>query len=221
MFKAVIFDFDGTLVDSEWAYALTDIEFGKVLGADHIAMDHDYFVGNGIRAIMEYFINELNITDKSIDELIELNDKIFLDIADDEIEVYPKMLKLIQGLHHKKIPMAVASGTSPDILEVVSQNTGLDNYITNLYSSELVENEKPLPDIFLYAAEKLGVKPEECLVFEDSQTGVTAAVRAGMKVVWLDNLSNKNKALQEQVFKYYPQGHTGLNYREFLDIIQG
>lgn len=219
MFKAVIFDFDGTLVDSEWAYALTDIEFIKELGGDYFDVDHSDNIGMGVAAILESYMKAFSIKNRSLDELIELNDKIFLDIASDEIECFPKMMKLIKALYHKDIPMAVATGSTPMIVDVISKQTGIDSYINKLYSSRDVENEKPQPDIFLHAAEQLGVKPEDCLVFEDSQTGVTAALRAGMSVVWLDNLSNKNSVLQEQTFRYYPNGHSDLNYRDILELV--
>ncbi len=219
MFKAVIFDFDGTLVDSEWAYALTDIEFVKALGGDASHLDHDEFVGGGVRFFVELFMNKLGITDRSMEELIELNDKLFLDIAGDDISVFPKMISLIKDLDHKKIPMAIASGSSPWILDSISERTGIDRHIKHIYSSQLVEHEKPSPDVYLYAAEKLGVKPEECLVFEDSETGVRSGVRAGMKVVWFDALGSKKEELKKLCYKYYPDSQDSFDYKEFLKII--
>ena len=66
---------------------------------------------------------------------------------------------------------------------------------------------------------KLGLKPEECLVFEDSEIGVRSAVDAGMNVIWLGNDQNKNINLQKEVYKYLPGGHSDLNYRDILDLI--
>ncbi|MBN2618904.1 MAG: HAD family phosphatase [Spirochaetales bacterium] len=219
MFKAVIFDFDGTLVDSEWAYALTDVEFVKALGGDSSNFDHSEFVGGGVRYFVEYFKSKLEVEDQSVDELIGLNDKIFLDIADDNITVFPKMLALVKDLHSRGVPMAIASGSSQWILENIASRTGLDKYIDKIYSSQLVEYDKPQPDIYLHAARELGVKPEECLVFEDSATGFRSAIRAGAKCVWFDSLGNKNKELEKLAYKYYPDGQDSFDYKEFLDKI--
>ena len=219
MFRAVIFDFDGTLVDSEWAYALTDIEFVKALGGDTEFMDHTEFIGGGVKYFVEYHKNKLEIEDRSVEELIELNDKIYLDIADDEISVFPKMLSLIKDLHQRGIPMAIASGSSQWVLETIAERTGIDRYISKIYSSRLVEYEKPEPDVYLHAARELGVKPEECLVFEDTATGLRSALRAGMKCVWFDSLGSKNDELIKKTFRYFPDGQESFDYREFLELI--
>lgn len=219
MFKAVIFDFDGTLVDSEWAYTLTDMNLVKELGGDISLMDYENLAGSGVRTFIQSLIGKFDIKDRSIDELIELNDKLFIDIATDEVDVFPKMLELVKDLHHRKIPMAIASNTGSWVLEAMAQNTGMDRFIKHIYSADLVKNDKPSPDLYLYTAKKLGFKPVECLVFEDSEIGVRSAVDAGMNVIWLGSDSDKNITLQQEVYKYIPGGHTGLNYREILELM--
>lgn len=219
MIKAVIFDFDGTLVDSEWAYALTDIEFVKAIGGDETHLDHDKYVGVGVEAFVSHFMDKLGIDHSREQELIELNNKLFLDIAGDEIKAFPKMLSLITELYKRDIPMGIASGSSQWILDVISSKCGIDKHIDNIYSSQLTEHEKPAPDIYLYTAEKLGIAPQECLVFEDSETGVKSAVRAGMHVVWFDNLDSKNIELKKKVFKYYGDGQESFNMRDILELI--
>ena len=219
MFKGVIFDFDGTLVDSDWAYVLTDIEFFKAIGGDYYNQNHHDNVGLGVVSIIKNYMLELNITDKSVDELVELNDNIFLNIAQDEIQVYPEMLSFIKELYNLNIPMAIATGSTQTIVEAVCHTTGLDIFIDKLYSSRFMKNEKPQPDIFLYAAKNLGLEPTECLVIEDSQAGVTAAIRAGMSVIWIDNFNNRNKTLQKQTFKYYSNGHKDFNTAQVLKYV--
>lgn len=216
MFKAVIFDFDGTLVDTLWAYAMTDIEFIKTFGGDVSNVDHSEFVGGGVRYFVELLKDRLKIEHHTVDELIELNDKLFLDIADDNIEVYPKMLALIKDLHKKGIPMAVASGSSQWVIETIAERTGLTKYIDKFYSSELVEYDKPQPDIYLHTARELGVKPEECLVFEDTATGSRSAIRAGMQCIWFDSLGNSNQSLIEKTYKYYSDGQESFDHKDIL-----
>lgn len=218
LIKAVIFDFDGTLVDSEWAYALTDIEFVKAIGGDSSHLDHNKYVGVGVEAFVQHFMEKLGISHSREHELIELNNKLFLDIAGDEIHTFPKMMTLIRELHKRDIPMGIASGSSQWILDTISQRCGIDRHISKIYSSQITEHEKPAPDIYLYTAKKLGVKPEECLVFEDSETGVKSGVRAGMQVVWFDSLNSKNIELKKQVFKYFSDGQDSFDVKTVLDL---
>lgn len=220
MFKAVIFDFDGTLVDTLWAYAMTDIEFIKTFGGDASNVDHSEFVGGGVRYFVELLKERLKIENHTVGELIELNDKLFLDIADNNIEVYPKMLALIKDLHKKGIPMAVASGSSQWVIETIAERTGLTKYIDKFYSSELVEYDKPEPDIYLHAARELGIKPEECLTFEDTATGCRSAIRAGMQCIWFDTLGNSNQDLTDKMYKYYPDGQESFEPKEVLELLK-
>lgn len=220
LYKAVIFDFDGTLVDTLWAYAMTDIEFIKTFGGDTSHVDHSEFVGGGVRYFVEMFKNRLNIEDHTVEELIELNDKIFLDIADDNIEVYPKMLALIKDLHKRGIPMAVASGSSQWVIETIAERTGLTRYIEKLYSSDQVEYDKPQPDIYLHTARELGVKPEECLVFEDTSTGFRSAIRAGMKCIWFDSIGSSNSDLKEKALMYFADGQDSFEYRDIIKLFK-
>jgi len=82
-----------------------------------------------------------------------------------------------------KIPMAVASGGSRVVVEKTLQSVGISDWFDEVVSSDEVENGKPAPDIFLETALRLGVAPEDCVVFEDGRAGIAAARSAGMEVV--------------------------------------
>lgn len=221
MFKAVIFDFDGTLVDSEWAYALTDEALVKSLGGDPAILYKKNLIGNGVRTFLQSLLDELGIKNRSINELVELNDKIFLDIAEGEVDLFPVMLELVKDLHHRRIPMAIASNTSTWVLQAMAQECGITRFIDKIYSADMVDNDKPSPELYLFTAEKMGVNPEECLVFEDSEVGVISALEAGMKVVWLDTFKKANgNGLKERVFFYYPGGHNTMNSSEILELFK-
>jgi HAD superfamily hydrolase (TIGR01509 family) len=99
------------------------------------------------------------------------------------------MIKEIQAIaeivrtHYGKVPMAVASGGERSVLEATLDSIKLRNFFGTIVSIDDVERGKPEPDIFLLASQRLGVAPEDCIVYEDSDGGLEAARRAGMRSI--------------------------------------
>lgn len=85
--------------------------------------------------------------------------------------------------HHKKVPMAVASGGERVVLEATLDNIKLRDFFEVVVSIDDVERGKPEPDIFLLASQRLGIAPQDCIVYEDSDGGLEAARRAGMRSI--------------------------------------
>jgi beta-phosphoglucomutase family hydrolase len=187
--KAVIFDLDGTLVDSEPNYFETDrkllIEYG-VMDFD-VEMKNKY-VGIGSRQMMEDMIKIYQINE-TIENLLAKKNKYYFEIARNSTVVFPEMLNLLELLSANNYPMALASGSSPEAIDLVLSVTNLKKYFNIILSAENVERGKPAPDIFLEAAKQLGVPSENCLVIEDSQYGVEAAKSAFMHCIALPYLT--------------------------------
>ncbi len=95
----------------------------------------------------------------------------------------PGVEKILQFLHSKGTPIALASSSYPDVIEIVLEKTGLRKYFNVVIDSKMAGASKPEPDIFLLAAKKLNIQPEKCMVIEDSTNGIKAARTAGMKVI--------------------------------------
>ena len=182
--KAVIFDLDGTLVDSEPNYSEADnktlAEYGIVLSAE---MKKKY-VGIGTKEMMED-IKKMYDINETIENLVSKNNKNYLEIAKENTPVFPEMHKFLQFLKSNNYPLALASGSSPEIIEIVLSITKLKEYFDVVLSAEQVEKGKPAPDVFLEAAKQLGVPFENCLVIEDSKPGVEAAKSASMYCIAL------------------------------------
>lgn len=179
-FKALIWDCDGCLIDSEHiacslgAKLLSDA--GYSITAENFIRR---FCGQGSAHVFKTILEECGIDYRPHMEGI---DKKAL-----QKDAFRLHLKIIPGIHETlsqlRLPMAIASGSEYDRLEYTLQLTGLyERFKERIYSSSLVSNGKPHPDIFLYAAAQLSVRPEECLVVEDSLNGVKAAKAAGMTV---------------------------------------
>ncbi|MFF2184530.1 HAD family hydrolase [Streptomyces sp. NPDC058155] len=179
----VIFDLDGTLVDSEPNY----YEAGRRLLARHGVPDfswehHTRYIGISTRETLEALRAEYGI-DAPVDELLTAKNRLYLELARASTEVFPEMRKFVERLHARRVPMAVASGSSRAAIEAVLGGTGLDPYFSLVVSAEEVPHGKPAPDVFLEAARRLGADPADCVVLEDAAPGVAAARAAGMRCV--------------------------------------
>ncbi|WP_069884064.1 HAD family hydrolase [Streptomyces luteocolor] len=180
---SVIFDLDGTLVDSEPNY----YEASRALLAEHAGReytwaDNEQYVGISSHETLALWRREYGI-EATVDELLADLDRRYLALARAETPVYPEMRKLVERLHDAGVPMAVASGSSRAAIAAILAGTGLDAQLTTFVSAEEVPRGKPAPDVFLAAAELLGAEPKDCVVFEDAAPGAEAARAAGMRCV--------------------------------------
>jgi len=195
--KAVIFDMDGVLVDSEPVHFKANYLLMKKLGID---IDYDYynqFIGSTVRKVFEEYIKEYNIVKYSVDDLICMADDILEELIKDD--GYPKIMyvdEFVKSLHKDGYLLAVASSSRMEKILFNIKNLSIEHCFRELVSGMEVKNPKPSPDIFLNAAKKLGVKPSECLVIEDSENGVKAAKNAGMACVGYINKNSVEQCLK-------------------------
>jgi HAD superfamily hydrolase (TIGR01509 family) len=180
---AVIFDLDGTLVDSEPAY----YEAGRRTLAEYGVHDfgweqHTRFIGVGTRETLAALRTEYRI-EAPVDELLAVKNRHYLRLVRSATEVFPEMRKFVELLHTAGMPMAVASGSSRSAIGAALAASGLDALLTTYVSAEDVGRSKPDPAVFVAAARRLGVRPADCVVVEDSAPGVAAARRARMACI--------------------------------------
>jgi HAD superfamily hydrolase (TIGR01509 family) len=179
-FKAILWDCDGCLIDSELIACSHAAELFTQAGYPITTEDYILrFAGQGKEHIFSTIEKETGL---DLRGKIDRGDKIRR-----RNELFQDHLKEIPGislfLQQSRVPMAIASGSEFDRLEYTLRLTNLyDRFMPHIYSSSLVAKGKPAPDIFLYAADKLNVRPEDCLVIEDSENGVRAGRAAGMAV---------------------------------------
>ena len=98
------------------------------------------------------------------------------------VELIPAVVKIAEE-NRGKVPLAVASGSSREVVEKTLQVLGISDWFDEVVSSDEVPNGKPAPDVFLEAASRIEIAPEDCVVFEDARSGIIAARAAGMEVV--------------------------------------
>lgn len=175
--KAVIFDLDGVLVDSEWASA--EAWQSTLSGFGYRADDTTFegFVGTTDRSLAEFFSVRV---ERDAAVILATVEEEMRRMASGGLEAFPDALALLDDL---LVPTAVASNSDRWRLEVVLSAAGIRDRFEISVAGDEVLFPKPAPDIYLRAAELLSVLPSDCVVIEDSPTGITAARAAGMKVV--------------------------------------
>ena len=191
---SVIFDMDGTLLDTQricipaWDYA------GKKQGYENMGRFIPELCGMNQPAI-EKFLNE---NFPNIDAKLLWEDSKEYIIKNLTVRFKDGAKELLDYLKNRGIKIGLATGTSrPSTLHHLNAVGAVDYFDASICGPE-IENGKPAPDIFLKVAELLGVKPETCFVFEDSQNGIIAAHAAGMKAIGIPDIahfSNETKSL--------------------------
>ena len=188
MIQAAIFDFDGTLVDSEDNYYLADKTLIETNlphytgGEVFTKADKEGYIGLDGKEVIRRIKEKYSLSG-TIEQLLEQKNSLYIQIALQNTKVYPKMLHLVQMFQSRNIPMAVASGTYNDNLNKLLEATNLKQYFKVVLGGDDVPLGKPNPAIFLTAAARLGIEPHNCVVAEDSLHGVEAALAAGMHII--------------------------------------
>ena len=179
--RAVIFDCDGVIVDSEPAtFELLSHDFaehGLSLSADQIAHD---FIGGTMAGVAD--MARARGADLPADWVGSFYEKLYARLAT-ETPLVPGILHVLDRLDQHQIPYAVGSNGSDEKMQVtLGQHTGLiPRFKGRLFSGQTLGKPKPAPDLYLHVAKVLGVAPEFCVVVEDSATGCAAAAAAGIR----------------------------------------
>ncbi len=180
--SAVLFDLDGTLVDSEENYFLADRELMARRGIDFTRSDKRRYVGGSNADMMVDLVRRYQLKDDPL-ALGEEKNRLYLEIAATRTRVYPKMKRFWDMVRTSGLRIGVVSGSSPAVLARLLDLVGLAQDAQAVVSAEEVPRGKPAPDSFLAAAQRLGVPPHECVVVEDGRFGVEAAHRAFMRCI--------------------------------------
>ena len=195
--KAVIFDMDGVIIDSEPIHFEVDMQTMRDLGFDISSKELEKYVGTTNEHMFTDLKSKYNIK-QSIEEII--NYKVELTkrkVIQSDLEPIEGIKELLVHLKNKNIPTAIASSSPRSFIDVVVSKFNLQDYFNFIVSGEEVNNGKPDPDVYIEAAKKLGFPPEDCIVVEDSRNGVLAAKAAGMKCIGFQNINSGNQDLSK------------------------
>lgn len=182
MIKGVIFDMDGVLVDNRDVH----VEAFQAWCVKHnISLAKDFlvgFFGMGNEDIFRQVLNDPELPLDVIKRYSAEKEAIYRDMFAATIKPTPGLIAVLEELKAAGIKIAVGSSGMRHNVEFVLRACGIEHYFDAIADGDMITHAKPDPEVFLLAASLLGLKPEECFVFEDSYAGIEAARAAGMRV---------------------------------------
>ena len=194
--KAVIFDMDGVLIDSEPIHYEVEKQIFSLLGIDVSDVIHRKYMGASNDFMYSDLKSRFNLS-SSTQELIKFDDdyrcKYLKNLK--KIDLNIGVLDLLIELKSTGIKLAVATSSSPDIAVFLLNSCGIASFFDSVVTTSDAGKSKPAPDVYLLAARRLGVFPEDCLVLEDSPNGLFAAKKASMYCIVIQNDSQLDKQL--------------------------
>ena len=198
--KAVLFDMDGTLIDTEryyrifWPKAMA--EFGYHMTDEQVLSMRSLGRPFAPARLRSWFGEELDyyaIRARRTEMMEECLDR-------EGVRLKPGAVEILEELKRRGIIAAVATATPLERTEKYLNATGIRPYFSNIISATQVKEGKPSPDIYLYACEQLGLKPGECLAVEDAPNGIMAAYRAGLSVVMVPDQTQPDEELEQYLY---------------------
>lgn len=179
--KAVLFDLDGTLVESMSMWGDIDVDYLKKF---HIPVPEGLqkaIEGLSMYQTAVYFKENFAIED-SLENIMDEWNRMAYEKYTTEIPLKPGVRAFLDVLKSKNIPCGIATSNSRILTEAILKSHQVENYFSVMVTGDEITNGKPNPEVYLEAAKKLDIAPEHCLVFEDIPFGIMAGKRAGMTV---------------------------------------
>jgi beta-phosphoglucomutase-like phosphatase (HAD superfamily) len=183
MIRAVVFDCDGVLVDSE---PLADEIWNRALagfGYETSIEDAEDIRGTSEATTYEYYAARVELP--PFDDFMAEIDAIRIPVYEERLVAFDDAIATVQSLAAQGTTIAVASSSRRHALEGKLALTGLDRYFDVVVGGDEVEHGKPSPDVYLEAAKRLGVPPADCVAIEDADLGAESAAAAGMRAVMI------------------------------------
>jgi beta-phosphoglucomutase len=179
---AVIWDVDGTLVDTAELHFRAWVELCRDLGRDFTRADFAATFGRRNPEIIRHLFGE-GFDDVAIKDLGDRKEELYKAAARQGVSLLPGARDLLEGLHDAGFRQAIGSSAPRGNVDLILEMTGSAHFFDAISSAEDTQRGKPDPQVFLVAAEKLGVAPPRCVVMEDAVAGVQAARAGGMKCI--------------------------------------
>lgn len=215
-FKAFIFDMDGTLVDNMRVH---DQSWVEVLASAGVQVEAEQFyhrtAGKPNAQILREFIGP-HLSDEAVATYSDRKEALYRERFRPHLKAIDGLPEFLQAAKQLSAPMALATAAGRDNISFVLDGLGLRCFFEVVVGGDDIKHGKPNPEIFLTAAYRLGVPPEQCLVFEDAPAGIEAARRAGMRAVVLTTTLSAQELTGRNDIEQIVQDYTALNPAKLL-----
>ena len=214
--KAVLFDMDGLMIDTESLSTEAFINSAKVQGYNMTKEETLKVLGFTKASIYQFWIDYFQGTNvdgkKLVDDHYEYIEKVLYTVGPEKMPYVEELLKYLRENNYK---IAVASSSDTADIKNNLEKTKLEKYIDEIASGAEVENGKPAPDVFLLAAERLGVDAKDCLILEDSKAGIKAGKASGAMVFMVPDMFTVDKECEDTADRILT------NLGEVIEILEG
>lgn len=208
--EAVIFDLDGSLVDSMWMWRAIDEEYLGRFGLTLPEKLQDEIEGMTFHETAVYFKERFAIPDP-LEQIKEDWNQMAWNKYAEEVSLKPGIQEFLEGCRTRGVKLGIATSNSRELVENIAQVHGLNRYFSCIMTGSDVKRGKPAPDIYLEVAGRLGVEPDKCLVFEDIIPGIQAGKNAGMRVCAVEDAhSVRQRDGKKELADYYIEDYSGL-----------
>ena len=214
--KAVLFDMDGLMIDTESLSTEAFINSAKAQGYNMTKEETLKVLGFTKANIYQFWIDYFQGTNvdgkKLVDDHYEYIENVLYTVGPKKMPYVEELLKYLRENNYK---IAVASSSDTADIKNNLEKTKLEKYIDEIASGAEVENGKPAPDVFLLAAKRLGVDPKDCLILEDSKAGIKAGKASGAMVFMVPDMFTVDKECEDTADRILT------NLGEVIEILEG
>lgn len=214
--KAILFDMDGLMVDTESLSTEAFINSAKAQGYNMTKEETLKVLGFTKANIYQFWIDYFQGTNvdgkKLVDDHYEYIENVLYTVGPEKMPYVEELLKYLKENNYK---IAVASSSDTADIKNNLEKTKLEKYIDEIASGAEVENGKPAPDVFLLAAKRLGVDPKDCLILEDSKAGIKAGKASGAMVFMVPDMYTVDKECEDTADRILT------NLGEVIEILEG
>ncbi|MCJ7647940.1 MAG: HAD family phosphatase [Candidatus Lokiarchaeota archaeon] len=181
---AVIFDVDGVLADTGPIHYESWVKMANEIGKTFKKSYFEATFGQQSVPITRQLVGR-NVDQNLVEKWAQLKEQYYREMVKDKIKPLPGVIGLIEVLKSMNFKLAVGSSGPPENVELILKSLKIEFFFDTIITAAEVKNGKPSPDVFLIAAQKINVKPQNCVVIEDAPVGIEAAKRANMKCIAL------------------------------------
>lgn len=185
--KGAIFDMDGTLIDSMWIWSKVDEEYLKKRNIDLPENLKEEIEHMSFLEVAQYFKNRFNLPD-TLEEIQSEWNSMAIDYYSNDVNLKPGAKEFLSLLKSKGVKIGLATSNYSLLIEIALKKNKVYDFFDSITTTDEVTRGKDFPDVYLLAAERLNLKPEECVVFEDILPAVKGAKSANMLVVGVHDL---------------------------------